>query len=290
MNGTDIILVTGANSGLGRGIVETLATQGHRIFAAMRDVGGRNAAIAEDFARRGIEAVEIDVTSGASVATGVARVMDVAGRIDVLVNCAGVMWTGVTEAFSPRQFQTILETNLVGPYRLMKAVLPHMRQRNKGLLLTITSLAGKSIIPGAGHYCASKAGLEALAETIGYEVAPFGIESIIVEPGPFATNLKNAAQPPEDRQTVSAYGAHGDFDGRIYAAVGPMVESGKISVEPQLVADHVARLIALPSGRRPRRTTVGWDLGMASINDRIADYQSAFLRQLGMEDLEVVRQ
>src|SRR5690606_1614227 len=105
-----------------------------------------------------------------------------AGKIDVLINCAGAMPTGITEAFGVDQLERVLQTNIVGPFRMMKAVLPHMRRAGSGLLINVTSIGGRLTLPGFGLYAASKWGLEGLAESIGYEVSKLGIDSVILEP------------------------------------------------------------------------------------------------------------
>jgi NAD(P)-dependent dehydrogenase (short-subunit alcohol dehydrogenase family) len=284
------ILLTGASSGIGKATAMTLARRGHRVFAAMRDLGGRNRAAADELtalaAQHPIEVVEIDVSSDASVAAGVEQALRTASHIDVLVNCAGIMWLGVTEAFTTEQFKRILDTNLLGPFRMLRAVLPHMRARNSGLLITVTSTAGRTWPPGFGIYSASKAAMEALAEIIGYEVAPFGIDAVIVEPGPFQTNLKASQQAPEDASVVAAYGELGDFQQRVSQAVMPLVlAAGVEKTDPQLVADSIVGFIDMPRGSRPLRATVGLDFHTADLNRAAAPHQRAFLELLGVADL-----
>jgi len=288
-----VVLLTGASSGMGRITAQILAAKGYRVFAGMRDARGRNATAAAELkaasAERPIEVAEIDVTSDDSVASGVASVLAHAGRIDVLVNCAGVMWTGIAEAFSSAQLQRILDTNLVGPFRVMKAVLPQMRERRSGCLITVTSTCGRTWPPGFGIYCASKSGMEALAEVLGYEVSGFGIDSVIIEPGPFQTNLKASQQPPADQAVVAAYGELGRFDERVGQAVWPVIARAGVEVtNPQLVADLIVALIETPPGKRPIRTTVGLDFGTGELNRAAAPHQESFLRLLGVTDLQRV--
>lgn len=288
-----VVLLTGTSSGMGKITALTLARKGYKVFAGIRDARGRNAAAAAELKaaciERPIEIIEMDVTSDDSVASGIASLLARAGRIDVLVNCAGVMWTGVTEAFSSAQLQRILDTNLVGPFRVMKAVLPHMRTRRSGCLITITSTCGRTWPPGFGIYCASKSGMEALAEVLGYEVSGFGIDTVIIEPGPFQTNLQASQQPPEDQGVVAQYGEHGKFDERVGQAVWPVVAKAGVEVtNPQLVADLVVELIETPPGKRPIRTTVGLDFGTGDMNRASAPHQEHFLSLLGVSDLRRV--
>src|SRR5260370_9473106 len=121
-----IILITGASTGFGRDTAETLARAGHTVFASMRDPHGKNRKHAEELRKQGIEVVELDVSSDASVDRGVQEVLKRAKRIDVLVNNAGVISAGVTEAFTPDQATIVFNTNVVGVLRTSRAVLARM--------------------------------------------------------------------------------------------------------------------------------------------------------------------
>jgi NAD(P)-dependent dehydrogenase (short-subunit alcohol dehydrogenase family) len=112
-----------------------------------------------------------------------------AGRLDVLVNNAGVMSIGLAEGFTEEQARRKMDVNFLGPFRLCRAVLPHMRGRRSGLIVHVTSIVGRIVFPGAALYCASKFAHEALAEALHYELTGTGVESVIVGPGPYATHL-----------------------------------------------------------------------------------------------------
>jgi len=107
------------------------------------------------------------------------------GRLDVLVNNAGHMAIGVTEAFTEEQVRQQMDVNFLGPVRMYRGVLPHMRQQRAGLIVHVSSIVGRVLFPGCGFYCASKFALEAYAEVLHYELTAFGIDSVIVQPGPF---------------------------------------------------------------------------------------------------------
>ena len=283
------IFVTGTSNGMGKVMAQSLARNGYKVIATMRDVHGKNAASAEALrnldAAHPVEIIDIDVTQDESVMRGVAKALEAVGRIDVLVNCAGVMWTGITEAFSARQLQAILDTNLVGPFRLMKAVLPHMRERKSGLCITVTSLAGRTMAPGMGIYSASKAGMEALAEILGYEVASQNVDTVIVEPGPFQTNLINAGQVPDDQDIAKAYEAYFSPFSMVQSNVEKVIMAeGPEKTDPQLVADLVQHLIELPAGQRPLRVTAGLDFCTNDLNATVAPHQEKFLRLMGFGD------
>ena len=135
-----IILITGASSGFGRDTAETLFRAGHTVFASMRGTLGKNRAVAEALRNVGIMTVELDVSDDASVEAGVKRVLVEAGKIDVLVNNAGIMSAGVTEAFTAEQAKFIFDTNVIGLLRVTRAVLPSMRQKRDGLIINIAAI------------------------------------------------------------------------------------------------------------------------------------------------------
>jgi len=175
-----VILITGSSTGFGRLFAETLSRSGHTVFATMRDPAGRNlpkAAELRDLADREslpLHVLEPDVTSDASVERAVQAVVDHSARIDVAINNAGYGVVGLAEAVTTEQARQIVDTNFFGPARVNRAVLPHMRRLHSGLLLHVSSGAGRLVLPGMAFYCASKFALEALAETYHYELAAKG--------------------------------------------------------------------------------------------------------------------
>ncbi|HEX6479298.1 MAG TPA: SDR family oxidoreductase, partial [Ktedonobacteraceae bacterium] len=179
------ILVTGSSSGFGRLIVEILARQGYTVFAGMRAVAGKNAPAAEELralAQReqlAVHIVEIDVTDDTSVEQAIASLVGITGRLDVVVNNAGIAYGGPLEAFTLEQAQQQFDTNVFGVLRVNRAALPHMRRQGSGLLLQIGSIAGRLALPFQGLYAATKFALEALTESYRDELAPFGIDAAI---------------------------------------------------------------------------------------------------------------
>src|SRR5580704_17217831 len=185
MESKQVVLITGSSTGFGRLFADTLARSGHTVFATMRDPRGRNAkndseigALAEKHSLL-IHVLELDVTDDASVERAVDAVVAKAGRIDVAINNAGYSLTGLAEAVTTEQARRLMDTNFLGPVRVNRAVLPHMRRQRSGVLVHVSSGAGRVILPSAGFYCASKFALEALAESYRYELAQQGIESVI---------------------------------------------------------------------------------------------------------------
>ena len=255
------ILVTGASSGLGRLTAETLARRGHRVFATMRNIAGTNAVAAAEL--RGaaeqeslaLEVVELDVTSEVSVAEAVSVIIDRAGSIDVVVNNAGVMAVGLDEGFTIDQMQDLFDVNVFGAQRVIRAVLPHMRSRGEGLLVAVSSSMAQITFPFAGMYTATKRALEGLVESYRYQLVPFGIDSVIIEPGGYPTSLYERLVYPGDAERVDGYGALADMPGQIFGGFAEQLQ-GPDGPDPQEVADAVAALIEAPIGERPLRTVV----------------------------------
>src|SRR5258706_3941433 len=207
------ILVTGSNSGFGRLSVETLARQGYRVFASMMAVGGRNALAAEalralaDREQLALRIVELDITDDESVEQAIASIVDSTGCLDVVVNNAGLAFSGPLEAFTPEQVRQQFETNVFGMVRVNRAALPHMRKQGSGLLLQIGSIGGRVALPFLGLYGATKFALEGLTESYRDELAPFGIDAAIIEPGTYPTPIDTRRQDAADTARAAFYQA-----------------------------------------------------------------------------------
>ena len=283
MNSGKVVVVTGASSGFGRLIVETLARNGYRVFATMRDVRTRNARAAAEFealARSeglALHALEIDVTDEDSVLRGIDEVIARYGRIDVLVNNAGGGIIDLAETVTTEQAQRLFDTNFFGVLRMNRAVLPAMKRQGSGLLLHVSSGAGRLAIPAMGLYCASKFALEALAEVYRYELAALGIDSVIVEPGAYPTPIMAKLGPGEDPARRSDYGDVAGFPEKLAARLA----SSKAN--PQEIADSVLKIIATPAGERPLRNRVAAaDLGVSRINALTDEVQAQLLDAFGL--------
>ena len=176
---TKTILITGASTGFGRDTAETLARAGHTVFASMRDPEAKNRAHADALRGQNIEVLELDVTDSQSVDRAVAAVVAKAGRIDVLINNAGVLTAGVSEAFTPEQATALFDVNVIGVHRVTRAVLPHLRRQHDGLIINLSSVLGRVTFPFVGLYGASKFAVEALTDTYRYEVSQLGIDVVL---------------------------------------------------------------------------------------------------------------
>jgi len=280
------ILITGCSSGFGLDAAKTLASSGHHVYATMRAMDGRNAPSAQelrDFAASegvSISVHDMDVTSDASVAAAVAE-MD---RVDVLINNAGYGYGGPVESFSGDDILAQLDLNIVGTARVASAVLPGMRERGEGLIIQVSSVAGRGAFPGFGVYHASKWGLEGMSEAMRYELAPLGIDVVIVEPGPFATSFLENLHAGSREEVMSAYGHVDEFLEGFQQNVRALFEDGDAPTDPHVVIEIFEQLIDTPAGQRPLRTIAGLDFGFAAINEATEPIRKATLEGNGMAD------
>ncbi len=281
-----VVLITGASSGFGRLIAETLARRQYQVFATMRNVSGRNAAAAREIAQLAereslsLQAVELDVTDDGSVERAVNEVTAKCGRIDVLVNNAGYGIMDLAESVTMAQAQRQFDTNFFGVLRMNRAVLSAMKRHGSGLLLHVSSGAGRLAIPGMGLYCAIKFALEALAEVFRYELASQGIDSVIIEPGAYATSALEKLERGEDQGRKSGYGE--------MALVPEKIQTKLVSTRanPQEIADFVLQIIETPAGQRALRYRVGsGGPGVSRINALTDEVQVQLLEAFGITAL-----
>src|SRR5208283_1598726 len=283
MDAKQVVLITGSSTGFGRLMAETLARHGHTVFATMRDPGGRNAKNSAEIralAKREslpLHVLELDVTNDASVEQAVRSAVEQAGRIDVAINNAGYGLVGLAEATTVEQAQRIMDTNFFGSVRVNRAVLPYMRRQRSGLLMHISSGAGRVVIPSFAFYCASKFALEALAETYHYELAPQGIESVIVEPGAYQTPVFGNIVMAADEARTDTYGAANQIGPKVSAALTAAAGNA------QEVADAVLQIVETPAGQRRLRYRVSAaSLGVDEINALSESVQAKVLEAFGL--------
>jgi NAD(P)-dependent dehydrogenase (short-subunit alcohol dehydrogenase family) len=275
------VLITGASSGFGRLTAEAFAAAGWQTFAAMRNITGSNAQAAAQLRQNGIDAVELDVTSDESVDAAAATVARACAGIDVLVNNAGVASFGIQEAFTPAAVERVYAANVFGPLRVNRAFLPSMRERRGGLIIYVSSVVGRIVNPFGGVYASSKWALEALAEASSYELAPFGIDVAIVEPGAFATEILAKVGGPDDAARAASYGSLRQIAD---AAPARIAERAKGN-DPADIAKKILQLAFAPQGERPLRSVVPPSTPVETINATCAPIQLALVSSLDVPEL-----
>ncbi len=214
--GTQAVLITGATDGLGKAAALLLAGRGYRVFAAGRSAEKR--AQLDALARAKtlpLETLEMDVCDESSVQRAISYVYQESGAIDVLINNAGLVYVGVVEDLRMEDWRRQFETNFFGVIRVTQAVLPQMRERRKGRILMMSSVSGFVTPPTQGAYSASKHAIEALSNALRHELYPFGIHTILIQPGYIVTNIQNTAM--EVAQTYQEKFKTGPY-AKIYAS------------------------------------------------------------------------
>lgn len=288
------VLITGAATGIGNLTARALARAGHRVYASMRAPGGRNAARAEDLHRLAaaerldLHVIELDVTSQESADRAVAAVLENAGALDVVIHNAGHLVTGYVEAFTAEEIAHLVDVNTLGVQRLNRAALPHLRGQGSGTLLYVGSTTPVTTPPFLGPYVVSKAAMDALALVTSYEVAPLGIETVIVMPGAFThgTNHFPSAGRPADATGVTAgYRALDPLVARNEQATEGLFAPG-MQADPSVVAKEITRILSLPFGERPFRSVVDLTNSLVEqANSAVLKARTDFVRRMGFEDV-----
>lgn len=236
-----VVLVTGVSGGIGAAIADLFADRGWRVFGTMRQPTPRSR----------MEILQLDVQDEASVRAGVERALAAAGRIDVLVNNAGVSVVGAAEETTDADAFGVLDTNLIGAHRMIRAVLPGMRQRGSGRIIANASVAGFLPMPYQAAYSASKHALEGYIESLDHEVREFGVRAILIEPSFIHTDLR--------RHSPVAGGAVSAYDERRRHALELLARDLEKGDAPMAVAETVLRAA---TAEKPRaRCLVGRGAG-----------------------------
>jgi NAD(P)-dependent dehydrogenase (short-subunit alcohol dehydrogenase family) len=289
-----VIIITGAATGIGRLSAEALAKGGHTVYATMRDAGSRNRhhadalrKLAED-ENLSIYSLEMDILSDDSVENAVTEVLKQEGRIDVLMQNAGHLVLGPTEAFSPDEITRNYQVNVAGAHRVSRAVLPIMRGQEEGLIVWISSTTVHGGFPPfLGPYAAAKAAMDSMAGSMALEVSRFGIETVMVTPGAFTVGTDHfpKASAPEDQARAAEYARYDD----VVSSVGDRLSAiTPPDAHPQAVADEVLRVVDLPHGARPFRTVIDFvGDGAEEVSNTAGLARRTFLARIGLEELLV---
>ena len=280
------VLITGASSGFGRLSALHLADLGATVIASMRNLdGGKRpdavSLLAEAKGKPGkVHLVEIDVTKPDQVVAGVAAAERIAGGgLDAVLSNAGIGGAGPIELQDEIALETQFQTNLLGSLRVARAALPAMRAKKAGLIIPVSSQLGRIVMPNIGAYCSSKWGLEAAFEALAYELAPFGVEVTIIQPGGYPTRIwesgGRAAEAMFARNEPARMAAYATSVAQTRAMM-----NGPRNTDPKDVARAVAELMAIPVGQRPLRRPVHPNTAVTvAVNKALAGIQAQVLGQ-----------
>lgn len=284
------VVVTGCSSGFGRQVSEQLARKGDRVYATLRGTKEKNASIARELQALAaaenfdLRVLELDVTSTSSVDSAAAKILAESAAPDVVINNAGQMFVGFTEAFSADELTKQLDINVVGIHRVNRAFLPAMRKRGQGLIINISSVAGRMSVPFFGVYHASKWAVEGYSMALRAELASSGVDVVVVEPGPFTTALFPSSPRPEDTEgRAKSYPAvaHTTFE-EMGSSFEGLFKDPETPTDPALVVDRIIELTEMNPGTRPFRSVVGVDFGVREINASVEPFESAVLEAMGL--------
>ncbi len=275
------VLITGASSGFGQLAALLFARSGAQVFATMRNLPRSEADEMRKLAKSeslDITVLELDVLSDASVNGAVAEAEKLAGGgIDVLVNNAGIGITGPVEVQDMEATKLIFDTNVFGPQRVARAALPAMRRKRSGLIFNISSQLGRVVVPGGGHYSATKFALEAMSEQMAYELVPLGIEVCVIQPGGYPTkvwiNRNGYTRALRERTETGRLADYPALTGRMGTEDG----SGR-TADPNDVPKAMLEIAVMPAGKRPlRRPVHPGPKPQEAINKVSAEVQLAWL-------------
>lgn len=236
------VLITGCSSGIGRATALLLAERGWKVYATAR----RPDRIGE-LAAAGCTTLPLDITDEASMAQAVGAVEEAEGAVGVLINNAGYGQSGAVEAIPIESVRRQFETNLFGTIRMCQFVLPGMRRQGWGRIVNMSSVAGRVTMPGSGVYSASKFAIEAFSDALRFEVKGFGVDVVIIEPGPTRTSFTDRANTamPELTDATAVYARYQEG----VAKADKEADKSRLAGEPETVARAIERAVA---ARRPK--------------------------------------
>ena len=259
------VLITGCSSGIGHATAEAFLDEEWEVYAT-----ARNPADVETLGDRGCTIATLDVTEDDDVERVVDRVIEEQGRIDCLVNNAGYAQFGPIEDVPVDAVHRQFDVNVYGPHRLIRAVLPHMRRRRQGTIVNVSSVAGRLSFPGGGVYAGSKFALEAMTDALRAEVDEYGIDAVLVEPGPVDTAFTDRAE--DEIAGVERSGAYDSFY-EVFEDTQAIGGGGPGAVAPERVAEDVlnAASSTKPASRVPVGTLARVSVLGRFVPDRLRD-------------------
>ncbi|MFP4345305.1 MAG: SDR family oxidoreductase [Anaerolineales bacterium] len=249
-----VVLITGASSGIGKASAAHLARRGWQVYGTSRTP---QPVLPQPAGCKSLTMIPLDVTDAASVSAAVSTVVERAGRLDAVVNNAGVGLFGPLEEVPLEEVRAHFETNVFGLLRVCQAALPALRRQGGGYIVNIGSLAGQIALPFQGIYSAAKFAVEGLTEALRMEVRPFGVHVVLVEPGDVATAFT------AHRRRVGG-GAGSPYASRAQGALAVAESDEQNGISPRLVAYLLARVLDHPHPRL-RYTVAGWQQRLAPL-------------------------
>lgn len=288
---TQKIILTGGNGAFGSRTAHSLLKAGHKLVATMRDVDGRNKAVANELRAAGAAIVEMDVAQCDSVETGMKQAIETLGGLDIVINNAGLGAHGIQEAYEPQQLMQLYNVSVVGIHRVMRGALPVLRAQNSGLVINISSLLGKLSLPFYGVYSATKFALETLSETAKAELSQFGVDVVLIQPGGFATDFIGSALKPADTDRLAQFGEFANVPEQSINHYEAMLKANKHQ-DPQKVADKIMEVIKTPAGQRKFRNIVdftGMEDAVEPLNEAIKNTTDAIYDAIGIGHLRTLK-
>ncbi|SMC53473.1 SDR family NAD(P)-dependent oxidoreductase [Kibdelosporangium aridum] len=283
-----IVIISGASSGFGALTTRALVDAGHTVYAGMRNIAGRNAIAAAEaraYSDR-LRPVEMDVLDQRSVDAAVAKVVADEGRLDVVVHNAGHMVLGAAEAFTPEQYASVYDTNVLSTQRLNRAALPYLRKRGDGLVVWVGSSSTRGGTPPfLAPYFAAKAAMDALAVSYATELTRFGIDSTIIVPGAFTRGTNHFANAgyADDKEIAAVYDEkYAGFSEEVARRLADLLPE---DADPAEVARQIVRVVDLPKGQRPFRVHVDPAEDGAELVNAVGDaVRQQFFRRIGFPE------
>ena len=239
-----VILITGASSGMGKVFALDLAKEGHLVYGAARRTD-----LLEELAQKGVQTIALDVTNEESMKSCIQAILEKEGRIDVLVNNAGYGSYGTIEEVSMEEAKRQFEVNVFGLARMTQLVLPGMRKQKSGKIINISSIGGKIATPFGAWYHASKFAVEGMSDSLRLEVAPFGIDVVVIEPGGVKSEWATIAYENLIKTTENT--AYGEMADKFKKAFEATISK---NAEPEVISRLVSKAIA---SKRPKTRYVG---------------------------------
>lgn len=288
------IVVTGASSGFGALTARALADAGNVVYAGMRGTQAKNKPAVEEARQYAtlhkvdLRSVELDVVDDASVAAGIAKIIQETGKLDIVVHNAGHMAYGPAEAFTTDQFAQLYDINVLSTQRINRVALPYMRKAGKGLIIWVGSSSTRGGTPPyLAPYFAAKAAMDSIAVSYASELTRWGIETSIVVPGAFTkgTNHFSHSGSPESKDVVAEYN-EGPYKGMEEQAVQGLASLEPVDADVADVACAIVNVVNAPYGKRPFRVHIDPSNDGAEVVNAVADrVRCEMYRRIGLEDL-----